>query len=290
MPRVAYVDGRYRPLSQAAIRVEDRGYQFSEAVYEVVALIDGRMIDADPHLARFVRSAEALRLPPPPPAAAMRMIMTECARRNRVRHGWIYLQWSGGVAPRDFAPKTRPDRGVLVVYARPKPVEPAARKALARGVSAITVGDLRWRRRDIKTVSLLGAAMAKRAAVEAGAVEAIQVEPDGRVTEGASSNVWLLGEDGVLRTPPPSHDLLNGITRRTVLAIAAEQGVRVEESWFDRDALYAAREVFLTSASALLAPIITLDGRPIGGGAPGAIARAVLNRYLEADRPGPQPL
>lgn len=290
MPRLAYVDGRFRPLAEAAIRVEDRGYQFSEAIYEVVALIDGRMVDADPHLDRFARSAAALRLPPPPAAAAITMIMAECARRNRVRDGWIYLQWSGGVAPRDFAPKARPARGVLVAYARPKPVERGARRVLENGVAAITVEDLRWRRRDIKTVSLLGAAMAKRAAVEAGVVEAIQVEADGRVTEGASSNIWMLGPDGVLRTPPPSHDLLNGITRRTVLAIAAEQEVRVEEGWFDRDALYAAREVFVTSASALLAPIVTLDDRPIGDGAPGAIARAVLERYLQVDRPAPQPL
>ena len=288
MARWAYVNGRFRRMGDAAIAVEDRGFQFSEGVYEVVAIAGGALIDSEPHLERLARSASALRLPPPPGARALDVVMREAARRNRVTEGWIYIQWTGGVAARDFAPAHRPTDGTLVIYARRKPVRAGARKAAAKGVAAITTPDLRWRRRDIKTVSLLGACMAKREAVEAKATEAIQYEEDGRITEGASSNVWILDQNGVLRTPPPSHDLLNGITRRVVLSIAAERQVKVEEGWFDRDALMDAREVFLTSASALIAPVTSIDGTTIGDGAPGAIAQAVLDRYLDLDnRPGP---
>ncbi|WP_181706869.1 D-amino-acid transaminase [Chthonobacter rhizosphaerae] len=271
MFRTAYVNGRYVRHADAAVHVEDRGYQLADGVYEVVELHEGDFIDLTGHLDRLDRSLSELAIAAPMSRLALVAVLREVARRNRIRSGFVYLQVTRGVAPRDHAfPKT-PVRPALVVTARP--ADPAKGDAMAAaGVAAITRPDERWDRVDIKTIGLLPNALAKQAAREAGALEAILVDADGHVTEGASTNVWIVTADGALVTRPADRGILRGITRTTVLKVAAAEGLSVEERRFTVAEALAAREVFLTSAGNLVMPIVTLDGRPIANGAPGSVA------------------
>ena len=276
MSRIAYVNGRYTPHGAARVHVEDRGMQFSDAAYEVIAIIDGRPVDSTWHAERLERSLGELGIPVPMSRAALSSVLSEVARRNRVQEGIVYLQVGRGAAPRDHAFPADPAPSVVATARRGRP---AGGPALADGVRVITMEDQRWRRRDIKSVSLLPNVLAKQAAAEAGAFEAWQVDPQGRVTEGASSNAWIVERDGAVVTRPASRDILAGITRRRLIALAREAGMKVVERAFTVERARAAREAFLTSTSAFVVPVVRIDDAVVANGRPGAITERLRDLY-----------
>jgi len=278
MARIAYVNGRYLPHRAAAVHVEDRGYQFADGVYEVCEVREGRLVDERRHMQRLVRSLGELGIALPMSLAALGVVLRETVRRNRVEHGLAYLQVTRGVARRDFlfpAPETRPS---LVVTARNLDRGKQERLA-AEGIAVVTVPDNRWDRVDIKSVSLLPNVLAKEAARASGAREAWFVDRDGFVTEGASSNAWIVTRDGKLVTRPADHGILRGITRTVVLDVAAARNLGLEERRFSVTEAYEAREAFVTSASQIVMPVVQINGRPVGNGAPGLVATALRQDF-----------
>jgi D-alanine transaminase len=283
MSRIAYVNGRYLPQRGAAVHIEDRGYQFSDGVYEVCEVRGGCIIDQRRHLARLKRSLDELRIEMPMSEAALAIVMRECVRRNRFRDGIVYLQITRGVAHRDHGfppPGTRPS---VVVTAHGLDVAANERTA-AEGVAVITVPDNRWQRVDIKSISLLPNVLAKQAAREQGAKEAWFVDHGGHVTEGSSSNAWIVTKGGKVVTRPADSRILRGITRTVLIDVIKAQGLQLEERPFTIEEAYGAREAFLTSASQIVMPVVRIDDRPVGNGAPGSVAttlRAEFHRYAE---------
>lgn len=278
MSRIAYVNGRYVPHREATVPIEDRGYQFADGVYEVCEVRDGRLVDERRHIARLDRSLRELRMVRPMSLAALGVILRETVRRNRVRNGIVYLQVTRGVAPRDFPFPPDGTRPSVVVTSRSS--DPARLEKLAEeGIAVITVPDIRWGRVDVKSVALLPNVLAKQAARDKGAREAWLVDAQGRVTEGASSNAWIVSRDGVLVTRPLGRDILPGITRSVVLDIVKAHGLKFEERAFTVEEAYAAREAFITSASQLVQPVVSIDGRSVGNGAPGLVASALRRDY-----------
>ncbi len=277
MSRIAYVAGQYLPHRQAAVHVEDRGYQFADGVYEVIAVTGGRLIDEAPHLARLHRSLSELRIPLPMPDAALRLVLREVIRRNGVDNGIVYLQITRGAAPRDHAfPKAV--KPVLVVTARrSRPPNPRLGQD---GIVVITIPDIRWLRCDIKSVSLVPNVLGKQQAREAGAYEAWQVDREGQVTEGTSTNAWIVTHDGEVVTRAPDSAILTGVTRRAVLEIVHREGYRFAERPFSVAEAKAAREAFLTSTTAELLPIVRIDGEPVADGKPGPLSRKLREGYL----------
>ncbi|KAA0685797.1 D-amino-acid transaminase [Azospirillum brasilense] len=279
MARWAYVNGRYLPHRQAAVHVEDRGFQFADGVYEVVTLLDGRFADLDGHMERLGRSLSELRMDWPAAPRVVTMIARELVRRNGVRNGSLYIQVTRGVAPRDFKfPADIPATLVMTVkrvtaFAKPEQLE--------QGVAVVTVPDIRWGRRDIKTVGLLAPVLAKQQAAESGAYEAWLIDPDGTVTEGSSSNAWIVTQDGVLVTRAPSQKILNGITRLSLLRLAGERGIPVEERSFTVEEALAAREAFVSSAGTFALPVTRIDGKPVGEGRPGPVTQTLRQAYLD---------
>ena len=284
MSRHAYVNGRYLPFRDAKVHVEDRGYQFADAVYEVCEVRAGRLIDERRHLDRLERSLGALRIGMPMSRAALGVVLREVVGRNRIRHGIVYLQISRGVARRDPAFPPASVAASVVVTARP--LDRTRLDALAAaGISAISVPDNRWGRVDIKTVGLLPNVLARQAALDKGARDAWFVDNEGFVTEAASSNAWIVTPDGKLVTRQADHAILGGITRAVLFAVVKGQGLTVEERPFTLAEACAAREAFVTSATQIVMPVIRIDGRPIGDGKPGPVAtalRAQFHRYAEA--------
>jgi D-alanine transaminase len=277
MSRIAYVNGRYLPHRDAKIHVEDRGYQFADGVYEVIAVKAGRFVDLVPHLDRLDRSLAELRIAPAMGRAALVVAMEETIRRNDVTDGTIYLQMTRGVAPRDHAFPAAPRTQVVMTAKRTRP-HPA--RFEAEGVKAITVPDIRWERCDIKSVALLANVLAKQAAREAGAFEALFVTPDGQVVEGSSTNAWIVTREGELVTTPRSNAILAGVTRRTVLELAAQMGLRPAERSFSVAEAKAAREVLLTSTTSFVMPVTQLDDAVIANGRPGELGLALRQRYI----------
>jgi D-alanine transaminase len=289
MPRLAYVNGRYVPHAQAAVHIEDRGYQFADGVYEVVPVHRGRLIDEAPHLDRLDRSLKELRIDWPMPRAALQMVARELIRRNGLNNGIVYLQVTRGVAPRDHKfPATSKPALVLTT----KRLKPIPETLLAEGVSVITIPDIRWQRCDIKSISLLPNVLGKQQAVEAGAFEAWQVDGEGYVTEGTSTNAWIVTGEGRLVTRNAEAAILNGITRLSLLSIARDEGVPFEERRFTVAEAKAAREAFLTSSSSFVLPVTRIDGDPVGDGKPGPLTKRLREHYLAyiegdgAERPG----
>jgi D-alanine transaminase len=283
MSRFAYVNGRYLPWRAAAVPIEDRGYQFGDGVYEVCELREGRIVDERRHLARLKRSLDELRIAMPMSPAALMVVMRECIARNRVRDGIVYLQVTRGVARRDHGfppPDTRPS---VVVTARG--IDFAGNeRAAAAGIAVVTVPDNRWERVDIKTISLLPNVLAKQAARERGAKEAWFVDGDGRVTEGSSSNAFIVTKSGKVVTRPADKGILRGITRTVLIDVLRAERLELEERPFTVEEAYGAREAFLTSASQVVMPVVRIDDRPIGNGAPGSVAtalRAQFHRHAE---------
>ena len=283
MSRVAYVNGRYVTQREAAVHVEDRGYQFSDGVYEVCEVRGGAIIDQRRHLARLKRSLDELGIAIPMPETALAVVIRECTRRNRVHDGIVYLQITRGVARRDHAfppPGTRPS---VVVTARNLDVA-ANEQTAAAGMAVVTVPDNRWERVDIKSISLLPNVLAKQAARERGAKEAWFVDHAGRVTEGSSSNAWIVTKGGKVVTRPADNGILRGITRTVLIDVIRAQGLEFEERPFTVEEAYGAREAFLTSASQIVIPVVRIDDRPVGNGAPGSVAvalRAEFHRHAE---------
>jgi len=281
---VAFVNGQYVPHGVASVHVEDRGYQFADGVYEVIPVIAGRQVDAIGHRERLARSLRELQIDPPMTDRALGLVISEVIRRNRVRTGHVYLQITRGVAPRDHAFPVEAEPAI-VVYANSKAAGGIGKQA-DEGVRVITAPDQRWARCDIKTVALLPNCLAKQTAREAGAHEAFMYDSDGFITEGSSTNAWIVDAEGRLITRPVSHEILNGITRLSLMALVAEAGIEVVERPFTVEELLGAREVFLTSASALATPVIQVDDRIIGNGRPGSVTSRlveIFRAYVASD-------
>jgi D-alanine transaminase len=279
--RVAYVNGRYTPHAQAAVHIEDRGFQFADGVYEVWAAFDGRLADADGHFERLARSLSELRIDSPMSRAALERVLRETLRRNRVADGIVYLQITRGAARRDHAFPTPGTPATVVATARAIDLGRAEAQA-AKGVAVVTHPDQRWGRCDIKTVALLPNALAKQAAREHGAYEAWLIDSDGLVTEGASTNAWIVDAAGTLRTRDTGANILRGVTRKALLQIASELQLKVEETPFTLEEAKAAREAFITAASAFVTPVVKIDGARVSDGQVGPVAKRLRALYLEA--------
>jgi D-alanine transaminase len=277
MSRIAYVNGRYVPQPQARVNVEDRGYQFADGVYEVVFINEGRMIDEDLHLTRLERSLRELRIPMPMRRTALALVLREVARRNKVRSGLIYIQVTRGVAPREHVFPAAGTKPSIVLTARGTKAFPASLDAWT--VSAITHPDQRWARCDIKSTGLLANVLAKQAAREAGAAEAILYAASGEVTEGGSTNVWIVDREGVLRTRPLDSAILPGCTRAALIGLMRAAGVPFTESAFTITDLRQAREVFLTSATSYVKPVTAIDGAAVADGKPGPVSRQLFDLF-----------
>ncbi len=278
MSRIAYVNGRYLPHGAATVHIEDRGYQFSDGVYEVIAVRNGVLIDGEWHMERLQRSLSELQIRMPIAVAALNVVLRETARRNRFREGIVYLQISRGVARRDHpfpSPDTPP---ALVVTARRTP--PMSARVIAEGVGVISQPDIRWNRCDIKSISLLPNVLVKQAARAQGAFEAWQVDHDGFVTEGGSTNAWIINSEGHLITRPVENAILNGITRRRLIALARAQDMTVEERPFTLTEAKSAREAFLTSTTAFVLPVVRIDDSILGNGRPGSHTMALRQLYM----------
>jgi D-alanine transaminase len=278
MSRIAYVNGRYLPRHAATVHIEDRGYQFSDGVYEVCEVRGGRLVDERLHIARLTRSLDELRIAMPMSSAALGAVIRETARRNRVSDGIVYLQITRGVARRDHAFPPAGTAPSVVVTARNLDFA-GNEKTAADGIAVITVPDNRWERVDIKSVSLLPNVLAKQAAREQGAKEAWFVDRAGKVTEGSSTNAWIVTMNGEVVTRPADHRILRGITRTVLLDAIRAQGLEFVERAFTVEEAYGAREAFVTSASMIVMPVVRIDGRPIGNGAPGLIATALRRDF-----------
>ena len=286
MSRIAYVNGRYVPQRHAQVNVEDRGYQFADGIYEVVHLYRGRFVDAELHLARLERSLREVKIAMPMGRAALEHVLHEVARRNRVEEGLLYMQVTRGVARRDHA---FPGAGVppaLVVTIRRIPPYPTDVDAWT--ATAITCPDHRWARCDIKSVGLLPNVLARQAAREQGAAEAILIDAAGMVTEGAATSFWIVDADGVLRTRPLSHAILPGCTRAALFDVMRDAGVPFEERPFTEAEMRQAQEAFITSATSFVKPIVSIDGHKVGAGQVGPVTRhlfALFARRVQGGLP-----
>lgn len=277
MPRIAYVNGAYVPHRFARVHVEDRGYQFADGAYEVVNTYRSRLIDEQAHLDRLDRSLGELSIARPMSRRAMRLVMREVVRRNRIATGLLYIQVTRGVAPRDhkFPTAVKPS---VVMTARPIPEFP--QEMLENGVAVRTVNDIRWGRCDIKSVALLPNVLAKQSAAEAGAYEAWMVDENAMVTEGASSNAWIVTSDNVLVTRPTDQRLLAGITRQAIMTLAREMGYAVEERPFSVAEAMGAKEAFMSNSSHFVTPVTQIDDATVANGKPGSLTLALHERYI----------
>ena len=287
MTRIAYVNGQYMPHHDAAVHIEDRGYQFADGVYEVFAMHQGLIIGEQGHMDRLEHSLKELRIAWPMSRRVIGVVIREIARRNRIRDGFIYLQITRGVARRDH-PFPKDSESSLVLTARRLP--PLNKEELRKGVGVITIPDIRWKRHDIKSVALLPNILGMQQAREAGAYEAWMVNDEGMVTEGTLSNAWSITEDGKLVTHNASHAILNGITRLTVLEAAAEAGVEFSERPFSVDEALQAKEAFITSSTSHVKAVTSIDGKPVGNGHVGELTFRMLDLYVDfiEDKGGPR--
>lgn len=277
MSRVAYVNGAYVPTSEAYVHINDRGYQFADGVYEGVSVRRGKLIDLQPHLDRLWRSMDELAMLSPMQRGPMTVVFNEVVRRNRIKDGFLYVQVTRGVAVRDHA---FPDYAepALVVTCRRLDFD-AVRKRTLSGISGSTQPDIRWGRCDVKSTSLLPNILAKQAAREEGAFEAVLVDAEGFITEGSSTNMWIV-KDGRLVTRSIEDNILSGITRMRVKDIAAKLQISIEERAFSVEDALNADEMFLTSSTSCAMPIVELDGHKIGDGTPGPVAQRLVDAYF----------
>lgn len=279
MSRIVYVNGSYVPENEGKISIFDRGFLFADGIYEVTAVINGKLVDYEPHAERLERSLNEISMAWPCSKAELRQMHEELIKRNKLDEGIIYIQVTRGSADRDFKfPKEA--KSTLIAFTQVQkllenPNAPA-------GVKVVTIPDIRWARRDIKSVMLLAPVLGKQRAYEQGAFEGWMVE-DGKVTEGTSSNAYIV-KDGKVITRPLSNSILAGCTRRSLFRMAKEEGVVIEERLFTPEEAYAADEAFLTSASNFVLPIVEIDGKRIGGGQPGPVVRKLREIYLDEAR------
>jgi D-alanine transaminase len=278
LEKIAYVNGSFVPLSEAKVSVLDRGFLFADGIYEVAAVLGGKLIDNASHLARLERSVGEIQLALPETIARIQEIQKELIARNDLVNGLVYLEVTRGAdTGRDFAfPKgVKP---TLVLFTSEKDIIGAA--SAKTGIGVITVPDIRWTRRDIKSVALLAQVLAKQAAAEAGAGEAWMIE-NGKVTEGGSSSAFILTQDDVIVTRQNGSEILPGCTRKAVIALAEERQLRVEERAFSIEEALAAKEAFITSASAFVQAVVSIDGKKVGHGTPGPMAERLREIYVE---------
>ena len=278
MSRIAYVNGRYLPARDAQVNVEDRGYQFADGVYEVCEVRNGKLVDAPRHLARLQKSLGELRIRQPMPVAAIAFVMRETARRNRVNYGLVYLQITRGVARRDHAFPLQPIRPSVVVTAKNLNYEKNQETART-GIAVITTPENRWPRVDIKSVSLLPNVLAKQAARDRGAYEAWFVDGGGFVTEGSSSNAWIVTDDGRVVTRPADNFILSGITRAVLKNVLEALQLRLEERAFTVEEACGAAEAFVTSAGQIVMPVTRINDQVIGDGKPGSVSRRLREEF-----------
>jgi D-alanine transaminase len=276
MSRIAYVNGRYVPHRLACVHVEDRGFQFADAVYEVIAIRHGGFVDENRHLARLARSRSVLALAAPMSEGALKLVIRETVRRNRVTDGIVYLQLSRGVAPRDFAFPAHARPSLVITVRHMQIADP---RLIAEGVTVITVSDQRWKRPDVKSVALLPNVLAKQQAKEAGAYEAWQIDAQGNVTEGTSSNAWIVSAADEVITRQADTSILKGVTRMAVFDTLARKGLRLVERPFSVAEAKTAREAMLTSATNGVLPVVRIDGEPVSDGRPGPLALSLAAAY-----------
>jgi len=277
MSRIAYVNGQYVPHTDAEVHIDDRGYQFGDGIYEVVTVVNGILADEDWHLDRLAFSLAELGIPMPMSRPAIKIVIRNIIRMNGLRSGLVYFQVTRGVMRRDHA-ITSALKPQMIMTAKPM-VIPGPNSA--RAVKVITVPDQRWRRRDIKTTQLLPNCLAKTKAVEAGAYEAWMVDDDGYITEGSSSNAWIVTNDGEMITRPATYDILSGITRKAVMAIARDRNLKIVERAFTPDEARAAAEAFITSASSMITAVGQIDDAQIGDGEAGPVCMALRQAYFD---------
>ncbi len=279
MSRIAYVNGSYLPEAEAKISVFDRGFLFADGVYEVTPIVNGRLVDYDAHIERLDRSLGELRMAWPCSKQELRAMHEELVKRNALKEGIIYMQVTRGVADRQF---NFPKEAKSSLVAFPQVMVLVDNPNARTGVKVVTTPDIRWLRRDIKSVMLLAPVLGKQEAYEKGANEGWMVE-DGFVTEGTSSNAYIVKDNTVI-TRPLSNRILAGCTRRALFRLAREHDVKIEERAFTPDEAYAADEAFLTSASQFVMPIVEIDGKRVGGGQPGPVTRKLRELFLEEAR------
>ena len=280
MNRICYVNGQYVPESEAHVSIFDRGFLLGDGVYEVSAVLDRGLVDNPAHLARLERSLTEMGMSSPVSMEEIARTQKELIARNGLEEGVVYLQITRGCADRDFAYPSEP-KPTLVMFTQSKSI---VRNPLARhGIQVITVPEMRWKRRDIKTIGLLAASMAKQAALDAGCDDAWMVE-DGLVTEGTANNACIVTGDGVVVTRHLGNEILHGVTRASVLRLSREHDVAVEERAFSVEEAMEAAEAFLTSASLFVLPVVGIDARTIGDGSPGPITRRLQEIYIESAR------
>jgi D-alanine transaminase len=276
MSRIVFLNGSFLPIEEAKVPFMDRGFMFGDGVYEGIGMLDGRLVDNEAHLERLERSLAEIRIPNPYSKAEWTHLQEELARRNGMTEGFIYFQVTRGVAERDFF---FPDdaKPTVAMFTQAKSIANAP--AAQTGIAVVTVPDLRWQRRDIKSINLLAQVLAKQAAKEAGAQEAWLVE-DGFVTEGGSSSAFIVTKQGSIIVRPLSNAILPGITRKSLLRLSEEAGITLEERRFTVEEAYDAAEAFLTSASNFVLPVVSIDGRSVADGKPGPITKRLRELYL----------
>jgi D-alanine transaminase len=276
LSRIAYVNGRYVPHAEAAVHVEDRGYQFADGVYEVIAVHRSVLVDEKGHMDRLDWSLGELDIAWPMTPRAMGTVMGEVVRRNRIRDGIVYLQVTRGVAPRNHEFPANAEAAVVMTARR---IRPFNVETNSQGIDVITVDDIRWKRCDIKTISLLPNVLMKEQAARAGAYEAWMVDGEGQVTEGTSTNAWIVTKDGDLVTRQTDNKILSGITRAAVMEAAQSAGIEFTERSFTVDEAKTAREAFLTSTTLFVKPVVRVDGEAIGNGHIGTLTARLLDLY-----------
>lgn len=276
MPRIAYVNGRYLPHASASVSIDDRGYQFADGVYEVLGVQNELLYNEDAHFERLTRSLNELRISWPVKPAVLKIILRRVIRKNLVKNGQVYLQVTRGVAPRNHL---FPAHNFSSIVVTATPGTPFDKGKILAGVKVVTLPENRWKRRDIKSISLLPNVLSKQEAWEKGGAEAWLVDDDGKITEGTSSNAWIVTKDGKLLTRHLGCEILGGVTRRTILSIASQQGLDFVERAFSVAEALEAKEAFLTSTTTFLKPVITIDETKVGVGEAGELTRTLLDWY-----------
>ena len=278
MPRFSYVNGRYLPHTKAMVNVEDRGYQLADGVYEVIAIYNGKLVDRQDHLERLERSLQQLRIDMPVNVSALKFIMNESIRKNRILNGKLYLQITRGVAPRDHAFPANCKSSLVVTVA---PIAWLSREDSKKGGTVITSPDIRWKRVDVKSVSLLPNVLAKQEAVEGSADETWLVNEEGYITEGTASNAWIVTQNNQLVTRQTDEFILAGITRKTILRLAEKEGIEVLKRPFTLIEAQSAKEAFFTSSTAFIKPVVSIDNVSIGNGNSGLITCTLIDKYFD---------
>lgn len=280
MPRMVFLNGDYMPDHEAKISIFDRSVNFGDAIYEVAGVLDGKLVDFEHHMQRYFSSLQKLAIPSPLTQDQILQAFRRLVELNRLDEGLVYMQVTRGVAERDFV---WPENLQPTVFMFTQPKDAAENEAAESGIHLASTADIRWARRDIKTVNLLGQVLAKKAAYDAGAQEALMIDGDGYVTECGSTSFYIV-RDNEIQTRALNNDILPGVTRRALLALCAENDIALRETRFTLDDALAADEAFISAASSYVLPVTSIDNQLVGDGKPGALTRRLRQIYLEQVR------